>query len=83
MATEDDIEYYKSLEKELTSCRRWEWAWILSFALCLGLALEAGPNAGWPWLLGSIATLMLALQVRIDEKTTRVLIQIYWVKMKK
>lgn len=77
MITQDDVEYYQRLVKELASCRRWFMATALCFALCVGFALEAGPNEGWPWLLGSIGTLMFALYTRIDEQTTRVLIQMY------
>lgn len=72
-----DPEYYQSLQKELTMQGRWFTVASFGFMFCIGLALEAGLNGGWPWLLGSLVALLFVLWARIDQQTTRVLIQIY------
>lgn len=73
----EDLEYYERLNRNLTSHRRWFFAAILGFGICIGMAFDAGPNAGRPWLLGSLVALMFALWARIDEQQARVLIEIY------
>lgn len=72
-----DSEYYQSLQKELTMHGRWFSVALIGFVFCIVLAFEAGLNAGWSWLLGSLVALMFALWARIDQQYTRVLIQIY------
>lgn len=73
----EDLEYYQRLEKDLTTHGRWFIAAMFGFSICIGLAFDAGPNAGWPWLLGSLVALMITLWARIDEQHTRVLMRIY------
>jgi len=75
--TKADPEYYQSLRRELTIQGRWFTVAVVGLIVCITLAYEAGPNAGWPWLLGSLVALMFALWARIDQQHTRVLIQIY------
>lgn len=79
---EQDQEYYQRLQKELTSHRRWFYASLCGFAFCLGAAFDQGPNAGWDWLLGSLAALMVALCAKIEEQHTSVLIRIYLASVK-
>lgn len=72
-----DPEYYKNLQKELTK-NGWRFTIASSvFGICIASAFYAGVNAGWPWLLGALVALLVALLARIDEQHTRVLIQIY------
>ena len=72
-----DPEYYRSLVKEITTQGRWFTAATVGFNICLVLAFHAGVNDGWPWSLGALLALFLALLTRIDLQTTRVLLQIY------
>ena len=75
--TEPDPEYYKHLQKELTSSMRWCHSCGAIFAFCLGMAIDAGSNAGWNWLIVSLFFLMSTLWNRLDELHNRALIQIY------
>lgn len=79
---QEDLEYYQRLGKELTIFGHLFIAALLGFAVCIGLAFESGPNAGWPWLLGSLVALMAALWARMDEQHTRVLMVIYSASVK-
>lgn len=73
---ESDPEYYQNLEKELKSSR-WLGVALIAFAICLGLAFDGGPSAGWPWLLGSLFALGWVIYVRIEYMQTSILMQVY------
>lgn len=80
---EADPKYYEELQNRLVREGRWFTAGLIACGISVAFALEGGPSGGWPWLLGALVSLGLALCARIDQQHTSVLIQIYLASPKK
>jgi hypothetical protein len=72
-----DPEYFKELQRERTKHNRIFMGAVVGLLLCLTTAFEKGSGSGWPWLVGSVALLFLALWSLIEARHAHLLMQIH------
>ena len=59
--SDSDLNHYRDLCRERKT-HSWIWSGgALAFIVCAFEAYSSGPSAGWPWLVGALASLFVFL----------------------
>ena len=64
----DRVEYYNEMKKQAKRHNRIFRTSTALFGPCIGVALTAGPNEGWHWLVGAIFFMCISLWAIIEAR---------------